>query len=129
MTSPATQTFKRPQQLRLQHFNETLPLARVLYFLNSYPSCNRWFVSIRTIMHECFTVARFHTCAQSAWSIPARHLHRSFLHATTIGLSCAQHVWQFLRVARIVHSYASPPTIFTIQYNTIQYSFNEKESS
>src|SRR6218665_2048122 len=81
MTSPFTPTFKRPQQLRVQHLNDLLPSAKVLSFLNLYPSLNRWFVSVRVVI---FSIASVRLCSrilQLRAFIHARSLYHSFLRA------------------------------------------------
>src|SRR6218665_2882812 len=81
MTPPFTPTFKRPQQLRVQHLNDLLPSAKVLSFLNLYPSLNRWLVSIRSVI---FSIASVRLCLrilQLRAFIHARSLYDSFLRA------------------------------------------------
>src|SRR6218665_712739 len=79
--SPVTPTFKRPQQLRVQHLNDLPPSAKVLSFLNLYPSRNIWFVSFRVVI---FSIASVHLCPrvlQLRAFIHARSLYPSFLSA------------------------------------------------
>src|SRR6218665_660448 len=81
MTSPVTPTFKRPQQLRVQHLNDLLPSAKVLSFLNLYPPRNRWLVSVRIVI---FSIASVRLCPhvlQLRAFIHARSLYHSFLRA------------------------------------------------
>src|SRR6218665_414565 len=97
MTSPFTPTFKRPQQLRVQHLNDLLPSAKVLSFLNLYPSLNRWFVSVRIVIFSIASVRLCPRILQLRAFIHARSLYHSFLRAARS---------PFLRAACISHSFA-----------------------
>src|SRR6218665_1849449 len=122
MTSPFTPTFKRPQQLRVQHLNDLLPSAKVLSFLNLYPSLNRWFVSVRIVI---FSIAYVRLCPrilQLRAFIHARSLYHSFLRAARSPFlraahSCAQ---PFRRAANycaepVSHSFAPRAAHFCAQ--------------
>src|SRR6218665_2622071 len=78
MTSPFTPTFKRPQQLRVQHLNDLLPSAKVLSFLNLHPSRNRWFVSVRIVIFSIASVRLCPRVLQLRAFIHARSLYHSF---------------------------------------------------
>src|SRR6218665_560041 len=84
MTSPFTPTFKRPQQLRVQHLNDLLPSAKVLSFLNLYPSLNIWFVSVRIVIFSIASVRLCPRILQLRAFIHARSLYHSFLRAARI---------------------------------------------
>src|SRR6218665_1226576 len=84
MTSPFTPTFKRPQQLRVQNLNDFLPSAKVLSFLNLFPSLNRWFVSVRIVIFSIASVRLCPRILQLRAFIHASSLYHSFLRAHPI---------------------------------------------
>src|SRR6218665_3903820 len=108
MTSPFTPTFKRPQQLRVQHLNDLLPSAKVLSFLNLYPSRNRWFVSVRIVIFSIASVRLCPRVLQLRAFIHARSLYLSFLRAarTSFLRAATPARGPLLRAACISHSFA-----------------------
>src|SRR6218665_3215460 len=107
MTSPFTPTFKRPQQLRVQNLNDLLPSAKVLSFLNLYPSLNTWFVSVRVVIFSIASVRLCPRVLQLRAFIHARSLYHSFLSAARspfLHAPCISHSFS----PRAAHSCAQP---------------------